>query len=202
MLIKLWRKIDNFLSNIYRKCDKLAGTKYALGVLMVTVFANSSFFPIPPEPLYIAMCLRNKKQIWRLAFLATVMASIGGYLGYMIGSWLYDSVGCYIVAFYGSQESFEAFRMSLRKWGFWIIIAKGMMPIPYKIVAIGAGLAGLDLLSFTIASLIGRAIHFFYVGFAIWYLGDEIKEQLDKNFGKLFLLGLAILGIFIWYINK
>ena len=197
----IWHKIDNFFKGIYNWCVVMAGSKYATLVLSLITFANSSFFPIPPEPLYMAMCFRNRENVWRLAMLATIMSALGGYLGYFIGAWAYDSVGCYLIKLYGTPESFEAFRTSLREWGFWIVIAKGVTPIPYKIVAIGAGLAGLNLWKFTIASIIGRAIHFFYVAFAIWYFGDEIKDQLDRNFSKYFLFGLLIFIVFIIYLK-
>ena len=201
-MLYVWNKIDAFFKGIYNWGVRMADSKYATLALVLMTFANSSFFPIPPEPLYMAMCFKRREDVWKLAALTTIMAALGGYVGYIIGSIAYDTIGCYIINLYGSRESFEAFRASLREWGFWIVIAKGVTPIPYKIVAIGAGLAGLNLWKFTIASIIGRAIHFFYVAFAIWYFGDEIKEQLDRNFTKYFLIGLLILVVFIFYMKR
>ena len=201
-MLYIWSKVDAFFKRIYNWGVRMADSRYAILALAVMAFANSSFFPIPPEPLYIAMCFKRREIMWKLAALATVMATLGGYVGYMIGSIAYETIGCYIIKLYGSQESFEAFRESFRQWGFWIVLAKGVTPIPYKIVAIGAGLVGLNLWKFTIASILGRAIHFFYVAFAIWYFGDEIKEELDKNFTKYVLFGLLILVGFIYYMKR
>ena len=154
---------------------------YALWILGAVSFAESSFFPIPPDPLFIAMLLGRREQTWRLALICTITSVVGGWLGYGIGYGLYETVGDLIVQSYGLQGTFEKFQDSFNQWGFWIVALKGLTPSPYKVVTIASGVIGMDFGTFTCASFIARGFRFFSLALLFWYFGPPLKEYLEKN---------------------
>ncbi len=167
----------------------------ALWVLIAVAFAESSFFPIPPDPLYIAMILGQREQAWRLAIFCTLSSVIGGLLGYYIGFALYETVGEWIVTTYGMQDSIEKAMEGFRNWGFWIVALKGLTPIPYKIVTIASGIAKLDMATFLSASIIARGFRFFMLAALLRNFGAEIKEYIDRNLGFVTTVGVSALVI-------
>jgi membrane protein YqaA with SNARE-associated domain len=172
---------------------QFAGRPSAPWVLGAVSFAESSFFPIPPDPLYIAMLVANKKDFWKLALLCTVTSVVGGILGYYIGYGLYESLGSWIVETYGLDQSFAKLQKDFNQWGFWIIALKGLTPIPYKIVTIASGVAKLDMTTFITASILARGFRFFTLGALLYHFGDDIREQLDKNLGFIAVTGVLAL---------
>lgn len=154
---------------------------WALWILGAISFAESSFFPIPPDPLFIAMLLGRREQTWKLAAVCTVASVVGGWLGYAIGYGLYESLGEFIVHTYGLQSVFERFQESFNEWGFWIVALKGLTPIPYKVVTIASGVMNMDIMTFTWASLIARGFRFFSLALLFWYFGPPLKEYMEKN---------------------
>ncbi len=164
---------------------------YALWILGAVSFAESSFFPIPPDPLFVAMLLGRRENTWRLAAICTLASVIGGWFGYGIGYALYESLGEFIVQTYGLQGAFDKFQTSFNEWGFWIIALKGLTPIPYKVVTISAGVMGMDFITFTCASLIARGFRFFSLALLFWYFGPPLKEYMEKN---LLFVTLASVG--------
>ena len=179
------------LQRMYAWILSFANHPYAIWILGAVSFAESSFFPIPPDPLYIAMLLARREKTWQLAIICTLSSVIGGWLGYGIGYGLYESLGELIVQTYGLQPAFDRFQASFNEWGFWIVALKGLTPIPYKVVTIACGVTGLDFTTFTFASLIARGFRFFTLALLFWYCGPSIKEYIDKN---LTLVTLASLG--------
>lgn len=167
----------------------------ALWVLTAVAFAESSFFPIPPDPLYIAMILGQREQAWRLAVLCTLSSVIGGLLGYYIGFALYETIGERIIQAYGMQDSIEKFMEGFRDWGFWIVALKGLTPIPFKVVTIASGIAKLDMMTFITASLIARGFRFFTLAVLLRNFGAEIKEYIDNNLGFVTAVGVSALAI-------
>ncbi len=115
-------------------------------------FVESSFFPIPPDAMLIPMSLARPDKAWFYATLCTLTSVAGGVLGYFIGAVLYDSVGLWLIQLYGYGNKVEAFRSAYAEWGGWIILIKGVTPIPYKIVTIASGFAGYNLLMFVLLS--------------------------------------------------
>lgn len=171
----------------------------ALWMLVVVSFAESSFFPLPPDPLYFAMLLSRNDNPWRLAFICTVSSVLGGLLGYWIGFSLYETWGTAIIDFYGLAQKFENFQNSFQQWGFWIVALKGLTPIPYKLVTICSGVAKLDLKIFVLASLIARGFRFFLVAFLLRRYGLWIRDFIERHLGLVTLAGLLILlaGFFL-----
>lgn len=178
-----------------------ANHRYAIWILAGVSFAESSFFPIPPDPLYIAMLLSRRDQAWKLAIICTLSSVIGGWLGYAIGYCLYETIGEFILHTYGLQPAFDRFQASFNEWGFWIVALKGLTPIPFKVVTIACGLTGLDFTSFTFASIIARGFRFFTLALLFWHFGPPLKAYIDKNlaFVTLTAVGALIGGFGIIY---
>ncbi len=196
------KMIGNFkmLKRIYDAIMSFASHPHAILWLNFIAFIESSFFPFPPDPLYIAMILKQREKAWFIALQCTISSVLGGMLGYLIGYALYESVGLWIIDTYGLEASFANFQKQFDKWGFWIIALKGLTPIPYKIVTISSGLAGFDFTSFLIASLIARGTRFFMLAALLRYFGAEVKEYLDKNLHFVTVAGLlALAGGFILF---
>lgn len=168
-----------------------ANHPYAIWILGTVSFVESSFFPIPPDPLFIAMLLSRRSQSWTLALVCTLSSVAGGWLGYAIGYGLYETVGEFIINTYGLQGVFDRFQESFNQWGFWIVALKGLTPIPYKVVTIACGVTGLNFFTFTMASLIARGFRFFLLATLFWYFGPPLKVYIEKN---LTLVTLASLG--------
>lgn len=172
-----------------------ANKPQAIWVLAAISFAESSFFPLPPDPLYIAMILADKKRTWILAIVCTLTSVLGGILGYLIGSFLFDTLGQWIIQSYGLQESFLQLQNKFLEWGFWIIALKGLTPIPYKIVTITSGVVGINMVTFLMASIIARGFRFFMVAGLLWHYGPDIKRFIDKNLTFVTILSLAALAV-------
>ncbi len=185
------------LQRTYNWILSFANHPYAIWILAAVSFAESSFFPIPPDPLYIAMLLARREKSWWLATICTVSSVVGGWLGYAIGYGLYETIGEFILQTYGLQTAFDRFQHSFNEWGFWIVALKGLTPIPYKVVTIACGVTGLDFTSFTIASIIARGFRFFLIAALFWYFGPPIKGYIEKNLTLVTLMALgALLGGF------
>ena len=151
--------------------------------LALFCFMEASFFPIPPHPLLGLMCLAEPKKAVRFAGIATLASVVGGFLGYAIGWGVYDTVGEQLLALLGLTDSFPVAACYLRETGFWIFVAKGATPIPFKLLTITAGFIGMNLLTFALASLVSRSISFMIVGVLFRLFGAPIKAFIDKYLG-------------------
>jgi membrane protein YqaA with SNARE-associated domain len=181
------------LRRIYDWCVAAADKPYALWVLGAVSFAESSFFPVPPDIMLLPMSLARPKRAWLFAALCTVASVAGGVVGYGIGAVLYDSVGQWLINLYGLGGKVEAFRASYAQWGAWIIIGKGLTPIPYKLVTITSGFAGYNIWLFIVCSIIGRGMRFFIGAILFNRYGDVIRAELEKRLGLWVSLGAALL---------
>ena len=171
-----------------------AGTPKARWMLVAISFAESSFFPLPPDPLYMAMILARVEDAWKLAFICTLSSVIGGILGYYIGFALYESAGEWIINAYHLQNAFDKFQHSFDQYGFWIIALKGLTPIPYKVVTIFSGVAKLDMGIFLGASIVARGFRFFMVAALLKYCGPQIRGYIEEH---LTMISLLVLGAII-----
>jgi len=171
-----------------------AGHRHAVWALAIISFAESSFFPIPPDVLLVPMVLAHRERAWRYAAICTAASVAGGIVGYMIGALLYDSVGAWVIGLYGYGDQVEAFRRAYAEWGTWIILIKGLTPIPYKIVTITSGFAGYDLLWFILLSAITRAGRFFFVAWLLHQYGEPVRGFIEKRL-ELVTAGIAVLFI-------
>jgi membrane protein YqaA with SNARE-associated domain len=180
------------LRRTYDWCIAAADKPYALWILGAIAFAESSFFPVPPDIMLLPMALARPKRAWLFATLCTVASVAGGVLGYAIGALLYDSLGQWLIQLYGLGGKVEAFRESYAQWGAWIIIGKGLTPIPYKLVTITSGFAGYDIWLFILCSIIARGGRFFIVAILLNRYGDVIRREIEKRLGLWVALGAAV----------
>jgi membrane protein YqaA with SNARE-associated domain len=169
------------LRRLYNWTLRLAAGPRAALALVLVAFAESSFFPIPPDVILVPMVLANRRRAWWLAALCTLSSTLGGVLGYMIGFLLYDSVGAWLIHLYGYESAMESFRAMYAEWGPWIIVLKGLTPIPYKIVTITAGFAGYNFPLFVVLSLFTRAARFFIVAWLLRRYGEPIRHFIETR---------------------
>src|SRR3954467_12653262 len=181
------------LKRIYDWCLAAADKPYALWILAAVAFAESSFFPIPPDIMLLPMSLARPKRAWWFATVCTVASVAGGVVGYAIGALLYDSVGQWLISVYGLSGKVEAFRQSYAEWGAVIIIGKGLTPIPYKLVTITSGFAGYNVWLFILCSIVARGGRFFIVAILLNRSGDWIRSELEKRLGLWVGLGAIVL---------
>lgn len=169
------------LRRLYDWALNAAAHKHAVWWLTGVSFIESSIFPIPPDAMLIPMCLANRRKAFYYALICTLSSVIGGLLGYYIGYALYETIGEKIISFYGATEKFNTLQTKYALWGGWIIFAKGMTPIPYKIMTILSGLLHLNIGVFIIASIFSRAIRFFLVAGLIWKFGAPVQAFIEKR---------------------
>lgn len=183
------------LKGIYDWMMAKANHPHAIWYLGFISFIESSFFPLPPDPLLVAMTLHNVKKAWWYGFISTVTSVAGGFLGYYIGYSLYELAGKSIIDAYGLTQSFEVFKTTLNEWAFWAISIKGVTPIPYKVVTIASGAAHVDLWTFTAASFVARGFRFLYVAAALRFFGKQIRDILDNYLSLVVVLTVVVLAL-------
>ena len=169
------------LRRIYDWCIDAAHKPYALWILGAVAFAESSFFPIPPDVMLLPMSVARPRRAWLFATVCTVASVAGGVLGYAIGALLYDSVGQWLINLYGLGSKVETFRESYAQWGALIIIGKGLTPIPFKLVTIASGFAGYNIWLFVLCSIIARGGRFFVVAILLNRYGEWIRVRIERH---------------------
>lgn len=187
------RKQPKALRRMYDWCLEAADTKRAQYVMYAMAFAESSFFPLPPDLMLIPMVLANRLLAWKFAFWATFYSVVGGILGYTIGFYLFESFGQWIIDTYQMQGAFERFQNDFQNYGFWIIALKGLTPIPYKLVTIASGVARFDLTQFITASIIARGFRFYLLSALLYFFGPIAKQYIEKYLTLALLASLAII---------
>ena len=181
------------LKRIYDWCIDAAHKPYALWIMGVVSFAESSFFPVPPDVMLIPMSLARPQRAWLYAAVCTVTSVLGGVVGYAIGALLFDSVGQWLIQVYGLADKVDAFRASYAEWGAVIILLKGLTPIPYKLVTITSGFAGYNILLFILCSIVARGGRFFVVAILLNRYGDWIRVRIERHLGLWVALGAIVL---------
>lgn len=182
------------MRKLYDWMMRAAGDERAPKALAAVSFAESSFFPIPPDVMLVPMVLANREKAWWYATVATVASVIGGLFGYAIGYFLFDIIGQPILRFYGKADSFQTFVDLFNTWGVEILIVKGMTPIPYKVLTIAAGVAKMNLGWFVAASIVARAMRFYLVVGLLYFFGEPIRDFIEK---RLVLVTTAFIGLLI-----
>ncbi|SPP98964.1 YqaA family protein [Bradyrhizobium vignae] len=181
------------LKRIYDWCIDAAHKPYALWIMGAVAFAESSFFPVPPDVMLIPMSLARPKRAWVYAMVCTITSVVGGIVGYAIGALLFDSVGQWLIQVYGLGDKVDAFRASYAEWGAIIILLKGLTPIPYKLVTITSGFAGYNIVLFVLCSIVARGGRFFVVAILLNRYGDWIRVRIEKHLGLWVAIGAAVL---------
>jgi membrane protein YqaA with SNARE-associated domain len=181
------------LRRLYDWTMSLARTRHAEQALAGVSFAESSFFPIPPDVLLIPMVLSDRLKWLRYAFICTIASVAGALLGYLIGALLYETVGQRILAFYNAEEAFGRLQDWYDTWGGWGVLFAAVTPFPYKVLTIFSGFAALDIAIFVIVSVIGRGLRFFLVAGLLYVVGEPIRHFIEKHLNLLFILFMVLL---------
>ena len=189
------------LRRIYDWFIAAADKPYALWIMAGVSFAESSFFPIPPDVMLLPMSLARPKRAWFFAAICTVSSVAGGLVGYAIGALLYDSIGQWLMHIYNLTDKVETFRQSYAEWGAVIILLKGLTPIPYKLVTITSGFAGYNIWLFILCSIVARGGRFFVLAVLLNRYGDVIRAELEKRLTTYVVIGAIVLvgGFYIAY---
>ncbi|WP_374578396.1 YqaA family protein [Phenylobacterium sp.] len=170
----------------------LAGSRHAPTSLAVVSFAESSFFPIPPDVMLAPMVLARPERAFVYAGICTAASVVGGLLGYAIGFYL-EPVGLWLLTLMGHPDGKAAFEKWFAEWGLWVILIKGATPIPYKLVTITAGLAQFSLVTFVWASILTRGVRFFAVAAILKYFGPAMLAEFEKRIALYGSLGVVAL---------
>ena len=192
----------NILKRLYDWLLRWAETPYGGVVLFVWAFAESSFFPIPPDAFLIAMVLGARLRAFFFATLTSIASVLGGIAGYVIGSYLWWSepgVFSAIARFFFDHvpgfttEQFTRVQGLYEQWNFWVVFTAGFTPIPYKVITISAGAFDISFVVFVVASAIGRSARFFLVAWLLWKYGEPIKDFIDRRFNLLSIVFVILL---------
>jgi len=186
------------LKKLYDWIVSFSSHPKAVWVLAVVAFAESSFFPVPPIPLLVPMCVAQPKRAWYFATVCAVSSALGGILGYAIGHLLYDSVGLWIIHTYGLEQQAASLRERANDYWIWILMTKGLTPIPFKLVTIMSGLIDFNFGLFICGSFFARFTFFFLMAAALRVYGDQIRDFIEKRL-KLatFILLFFLVGGFV-----
>lgn len=185
-----WRRAHRWL---YDWVIHWAETPYGGIALFLLAFAESSFFPIPPDVLLIVLVLGARQRWWRFALICTAGSVIGGAAGYWIGAGLMDTVGMAVVRFYKAEETYKHVQELYAKYDYWIVLTAAFTPIPYKIFTIASGAMEMDLTRFMLVSFFGRGARFFIVAVLLWLFGRPVREFIERYFDWLALLFVILL---------
>ena len=180
---------------VYNWTIKLSATRYALWALAIVAFAESSFFPIPPDILLIPLIIAKPKNAYLIAFIAMIASVFGGGLGYYIGLKLYETVGIIIINFYHAQQLFLEFQAQFNKYGAAAVLFAGVTPFPYKIITISSGIAGMSIYQFFIFSIIARGARFFIIAILLRLYGEPIRNFIERHLNLLFIVFMVLLVV-------
>lgn len=178
---------------LYLWTMRQAARPHADRALAVVSFLESSVFPIPPDVMLIPMCLARRDLAWRYALICTVASVLGGLAGYAVGYFFIETAGRWIIDLYGYAAKWDDFTRAYGEWGVWIILIKGLTPIPYKLVTIASGAAHFSLGVFIAASIATRGVRFFLIAGLLRRYGAPIQDFIDRRLtmlGWIFLIGL------------
>lgn len=172
-----------------------AGHRHAERYLAGISFAESSFFPIPPDVMLAPMVLAKQAKAWRYAAICTVMSILGGLFGYFLGAFFFETYGAQVLDFFHAQDKFETAKELYTKHGMLIVLLAGFTPIPYKIFTIASGVVGIAILPFIAMSTIGRGARFFLVAGLVKLGGDKLETTIHKQVEWLGWITLALIAV-------
>ncbi|MCD1635124.1 DedA family protein [Martelella mediterranea] len=182
------------LRRLYNWTLSLAANRNAERVLFGISFAESSFFPIPPDVLLIPMVIARPAKWFRIALICTLASILGAIAGYLIGMFLFEQVARPILDFYGKQDSFDRVAEWYNTWGGWGVLFAAITPFPYKVLTLFSGATGLNFGIFLLVSVIGRSFRFFLIAWLLNRYGPPIRDFIEKYLGLLFTLFVVLLA--------
>ena len=189
----------SILRRMYDWVLSWANSAYGTVALFLVSFAESSFFPIPPDPLLLALAVGRKERSLFYGAVCTVGSVLGGLFGYWIGAVAMDSVGQWIVDTYSLQGAFDNLQGTFEEYSFLAILAAAVTPIPYKVFTIAAGACALPLTPFVVASVAGRGFRFMLEAVLIFFYGPPIRAFIERYFDRIawLFLGLLVIGFLV-----
>jgi membrane protein YqaA with SNARE-associated domain len=175
-----------------------AETPYGAPALFILSVVESSFFPIPPDPLILALGVsKPKKAIW-YATICTVGSVIGGAIGYMIGYFFIESIGMTIIGIYGLAEKYGEIKVLYEEWNAVVVLVAGVSPIPYKVFTIAAGAFEVSFVTFIVASVVGRGVRFYTEGVLIYWYGEKIRGFMERYMSYIgWAFAIMLVGGFV-----
>jgi membrane protein YqaA with SNARE-associated domain len=186
-------------SSLYERVMRWAAHRHAQWYLAGLSFAESSFFPVPPDVMLAPMALANTQKAWRFALITTVFSVLGGAAGYAIGMFAFDLVQP-LLEKAGYMDKYQLAVDWFKQWGIWVVFLAGFSPIPYKLFTIAAGVVSMAFLPFMIASLIGRGARFFIVAGLMAWGGEKMDQALRQYVDRIGWVMVAVVVVaFIWY---
>ena len=185
-------------SALYEWTLKWAEHKFAPRILAVLTFAESVFFPIPPDVLLAPMVMAQREKAWRFATITTIASVLGGIVGYGLGYLMFEPWIQPLITEFGYQARFDKAMLWFSEWGVWVVFIAGFSPIPYKLFTVSAGFLNMAFLPFLIASAVGRGMRFFMVAGIIRWGGAAMEKKLKQ---WVDVLGwLVVIAIVVAYI--
>lgn len=181
------------LRALYDWTLSLARHRHAAPALAAVSFTESSFFPIPPDIMLIPMVIAERARAWSYALLCTFASVLGGAFGYLIGFFLFETIGEPLLQLYGYQDKFATFAESYNQFGAWIVFIAGVTPIPFKVITIASGTVGLNFATFMLASLLARGLRFFTVAALLYFFGPPIRAFIERHLSLVFTVFCVLL---------
>ncbi|WP_204114429.1 YqaA family protein [Shimia biformata] len=181
------------LRKLYDWMLRMAEHPKAIWALAVVAFAESSFFPIPPDVMMIPMILATPHRAWLIASVALVSSVLGGMLGYGIGMFAFDQIGQPILASLGKADAMAEFSTRFNDFGFWAVLGAGVTPFPFKVITIMSGWTAMPFGTFIATAILARGLRFFIVAALLWKFGDPIRDFIERRFGLVSTAFLVLL---------
>jgi len=186
-------KLTGGMRRLYDWVLGWADHRYGSWALFGIAFAESSFFPIPPDLLLIALAVAIPARAFRYAAICTLGSVLGGIFGYVLGHQFFDLLGEPLVRFYSAEDEFSRVQELYQRYDAFAVAVAGLTPIPYKVATITAGFFDVDISRFVLASALSRSLRFFTVGALIRFFGPRIRVFIEKYFEILSILFLVLL---------
>lgn len=181
------------ISKMTQRLIRFADHPQANSILNLVAFLESWIFPLPPDILLVPMVTQHPQKAWAFALQCSMASVLGGIVGYIIGYYFYNTLGALILDHYGLQENFHRWKADFNTWGVWIILLKGLVPIPYKVVTVFSGLTHFNFLSFLGASIVVRSARFFILSGLCYRYGPHIRPLLNRYMGWIFAVTIVII---------
>ena len=169
------------LDRLYSRILALAESRHAMPALVFVAFAEASFLPLPPDLLLIPTILARPRRAFLIAAVCTLASVTGGFFGYAIGYFLFAAIGRPVLEFYHAMERYEILKAAFAQWGVWIILLKGLTPIPFKLLTITSGVAHFSLLAFGLAALASRGLRFFLLALLLRRFGAPVRAFIERR---------------------
>ena len=186
------------LDRLYSRILALAESRYAIGALVLVAFAEASFLPLPPDLLLIPTILARPRRAFLIAAVCTLASVTGGFFGYAIGYFLFAAIGRPVLEFYHAMDRYEVLKAAFAQWGVWIILLKGLTPIPFKLLTITSGVVHFSLLAFGLAALASRGLRFFLLALLLWRFGAPLRAFIERRLMLVTsLIAAVIVGGFL-----